>query len=187
MQLITAFDTAFGEFDRLVHEVRDDQWHAATPCADWSVRELVNHLVSEHLWAPHLLGGATLEDVGDRFDGDVLDGDPVLAWERAATASYPAFHREGALRGPVHVTGGEVPAPVYGWQMTADLAVHAWDLARGIEAEVIIPDELARTLHEQAEPEIPADGLPGLFGPPVEVPSSASPQDRLLALLGRRP
>jgi uncharacterized protein (TIGR03086 family) len=187
MELIDAFDTAYAEWDRLVHEVRTEQWHAATPCEDWSVRDLVNHLTGEHLWAPHLLAGATLERVGDRFEGDVLGEEPVAAWEDAGAESYEAFHRPGALTGEVHVTGGREKAEAYGWQMTTDLAVHGWDLARGIGASARIPDELAQDLLERAAPVIGEGGIPGIFAPPVDVPATATPQQQLLSLLGRRP
>lgn len=187
MELIEAFDTAYVEWDRLVHEVGTEQWHAATPCAEWSVRDLVNHLTGEHLWAPHLLAGATLGEVGDRFEGDVLGDEPVAAWEGAAAASYEAFHRPGALDGNVHVTGGQESAETYGWQMTTDLAVHGWDLATGIGATARIPDELAQDLLERARPVVGKGGVPGIFAPPVEVPATATPQEQLLSLLGRRP
>ncbi len=187
MELIDAFDTAFAEWDRLVHEIGTEQWHSATPCADWSVRDLVNHLTSEHLWAPQLLGGATLEEVGDRFDGDVVGDQPVAAWQQAAAASHAAFHRPGALTGYVHVTGGEAAADAYGWQMTTDLAVHGWDLARGIGGSAPLPDALAEELEKRAKPMIGKGGVPGIFEPPVDVAADAAPQDRLLALLGRHP
>ena len=187
MELIDAFDTAYAEWDRLVHRIGTEQWHAATPCADWSVRDLVNHLTGEHLWAPHLLRGATLEEVGDRFDGDVLGDQPVAAWEDAGPKSYGAFHQPGALEGEVYVTGGREAAGTYAWQMTTDLAVHGWDLAQGIGESSRMPDELAVDLLERARPVVGEHGVPGVFAPPVEVPATATPQEQLLSLLGRRP
>ena len=57
--------------------VGEDQWGAPTPCADWDVRELVNHVAGEDLWTAPLLEGSTIEEVGDRFDGDLLGDDPI--------------------------------------------------------------------------------------------------------------
>jgi len=187
MELIDAFDAAFREWDRLVHEVTEQQWTESTPCAEWNVRDLVNHLVGEHLWAPHLLTGATLAEVGDRFDGDVLGDAPVASWEEAGSGSRSAFHRKGALKGDVHVTGGSIPAADYGWQMTTDLAVHSWDLARGIGAASLMPDELADAVLARVAPQAESWQGAGIFDPPVPVPDDAVPQDRLVALLGRRP
>ncbi|SCK06965.1 TIGR03086 family metal-binding protein [Streptomyces sp. WMMB 322] len=187
MELIDAFDTAFKEWDRLVHEVGERQWEDPTPCSEWNVRELVNHLVGEHLWAPHLLNGETLAEVGDRFDGDVVGDAPVAMWEQAGSASRSAFHRKGALRGSVHVTGGKTPATEFGWQMTTDLAVHGWDLAQGIGVRSRMPDELADAVYEHVAPQAESWHESGIFDPPVPVPDDAVPQDRLVALLGRRP
>lgn len=187
MELIDAFDTAFDEWDRIVHEADARHWDAPTGCSDWNVRELLNHLIAEHLWAPHLLGGATVQEVGSRFDGDLTDDDPVAAWEQAGAASRPAFHRPGALDGQVNVTGGQIPAALYCWQMTTDLAVHSWDLARGTGSEWHIPDELGAALHERAEPQIDDWQGAGLFAPPQNPPPNAGPPERLLSLLGRTP
>jgi uncharacterized protein (TIGR03086 family) len=187
MEQLDAFDTALEEFDRRVHLVTGEQWGASTPCTDWTVRDLINHITSEHLWAPLLLCGATLDEVGDRFDGDVLGDDPVDVWERAAAESRLAFHRPGALEGTVHTSGGKTPAAEYAWQMTMDLTVHAWDLARGVDVDDAIDEDLVATVYEGAEPRVGGwQGL-GIFDPPVNVAESASTQDRLVALLGRRP
>lgn len=187
MELIDAFDAAFAEWDRLVHEVRDEQWENPTPCTDWNVRDLVNHLVGEHLWAPHLLNGETTAEVGDRYAGDVLGDAPVAAWERAGGASWSAFHRKGSLRGDVHVTGGKIPATDYAWQMTSDLTVHGWDLAQGIGRRSRMRDELADAVHAHVEPQAASWQQAGIFDPPVPVPDDVVPQDRLVALLGRHP
>src|SRR4029079_8295807 len=51
-------------------------WSRPTPCSEWSVRDLVRHLVYEELWAPPLLAGATIADIGDRFEGGIFRDDP---------------------------------------------------------------------------------------------------------------
>jgi uncharacterized protein (TIGR03086 family) len=187
MELLDAFDKALGEFDRRVHNVSHSQWTAPTPCTEWTVRDLVNHLTGEHLWAPWLLRGATLAEVGDRYDGDVLGDHPVRAWERAAAGSRPAFHRPGTLESDVHTSGGLTPAADYAWQMITDLTVHAWDLGRGIGDDQALDEELAMAVRGSVEPAVDGWQGFGVFAPPVPVPDSASAQDRLVALLGRRP
>jgi uncharacterized protein (TIGR03086 family) len=87
----TLIPAAAREFGARVHGVPPDGWTAPTPCTEWTVRDLVNHLVGEHLWAPHLLRGETVEQVGDRYEGDVLGKDPVAAWDAAAEASLAAW------------------------------------------------------------------------------------------------
>lgn len=180
------YATALAEFDRRVELIRPEQWHNPTPCTEWDVRALVNHLVTEQLWVPLLLAGATVADVGDRFDGDRLGDDPVAAWKSAAAAAREAFAAPGALHRPVELSYGPRPADGYCQEMTLDLAVHAWDLARGIGADDHLDEELVQHVLRFVQPQ--ADQLPGtgLFAAPVEVSDDADTQTSLLALLGRR-
>ncbi|MEV0701862.1 TIGR03086 family metal-binding protein [Saccharopolyspora sp. NPDC050389] len=185
MQLLDAHRRAMAEFDARVERIGAEQWDAPTPCTRWSVRDLLGHLVSEQLWAPWLLDGATLDEVGDRFDGDVLGADPVGTWREAAAAARRAWDEPGATSGEVNVTGGVIPAQDYGWQMTLDLAVHAWDLARGIGADDRLDPALVTAVHTVFAPQIPAWADMGIFAPPRPVAADADEQAKLLALLGR--
>ncbi|MQA15405.1 MAG: TIGR03086 family protein [Pseudonocardiaceae bacterium] len=179
--------TALDEFGSRLRSVRPDQWHDPTPCTDWDVRMLVDHLVTEQLWVPLLLDGATVEDVGDRFDGDQLGDDPVAAWSRASAAAHEAFAAPGALHRPVELSYGRRPAEGYCREMTMDLAVHSWDLARGIGADERLDEELVREVYAGIEPHADELAATGLFAAPVQVGPDAGVQDRLLAMLGRRP
>ena len=91
------FGRAVAEFDARVRQIGDHQWQAATPDEDWSVRDLVNHLVGEDLWAPPLLAGSTIAEVGDRFEGDVLGSEPKAAWTVASAAAVRAVQADGAM------------------------------------------------------------------------------------------
>lgn len=183
---LSGFTCAMDEFDRRVRAIGPDQWHNPTPCTEWDVRALVNHLVAEQLWAPLLLDGATTEDVGDRFDGDQLGDDPVAAWTSAAAASRAAFATPGALRRTVELSYGRRPTEGYCQEMTLDLMVHAWDLARGIQADERLDDQLVGDGLAFIEPQVEHLAGSGLFAPPVAVADDADAVTRLLALLGRR-
>lgn len=183
---LSEYGTALSEFDRRVHAVGADQWHNQTPCTEWDVRMLVDHLVTEQLWAPLLLDGATIDDVGDRFDGDQLGDDPVATWERTSAAGHQAFAAPGALHRMVELSYGRRPADGYCQEMTLDLAVHAWDLARGIGADEHLDDQLVSYLLDFVEPQAGQLAGTGLFAPSVDVGEHADTQTRLLALLGRR-
>ncbi|WP_116246944.1 TIGR03086 family metal-binding protein [Nocardiopsis sp. FIRDI 009] len=183
--LIELHATAMGEFDRRVRDVGPDDWGRPTPCAEWTVRDLVDHLVTEQLWVPHLLGGARVKDVGDRFEGDQLGDDPVAAWSAAAHAAREAWLAPYTLERTVHLSHGDVPGEVYLWEMTFDLAVHAWDLARALgvdeRLDPVLVSELRDWLGERGF------GPGPMFDAPVAVGSEAAPQDRLIALTGRKP
>ncbi|HET9443874.1 MAG TPA: TIGR03086 family metal-binding protein [Acidimicrobiales bacterium] len=174
------------EFAARVRAVADDQWHLPTPCADWDVRALVNHLVYENRWAVPLLEGRTLEEVGDRFEGDLLGDDPVAAWAEASAAALGAAGRPGALEGTVHLSYGDVPAGGYLTQLSADHVIHAWDLARAIGADERLDPELVDFALPGTEADAEMARGAGIFGPAVEIGADADPQTRLLAVTGRR-
>ena len=90
MDIPAMFRRAVAEFDARVRQIGDHQWQAATPDEDWAVRDLVNHLAGEDLWAPLLLAGSTIAEVGDRFEGDVLGAEPKAAWTLASAGAVRA-------------------------------------------------------------------------------------------------
>jgi uncharacterized protein (TIGR03086 family) len=184
--LLGQYVRALDEFDSRVQKVADDQWSLATPCTRWDVRTLVAHVVDEQRWAPYLLAGGSVDQAGDRFSGDPLGADAYEAWRRASGEALQAFSATRALERPVSVSAGETSARDYLWQMTVDLAVHAWDLARAIGSDERLNPELIRRICTEAEKNLDEMALSGLFDPPVNVPPHADLQARTLALFGRR-
>jgi uncharacterized protein (TIGR03086 family) len=178
---------ALAEFGRRVHAVRPDQWGCPTPCVDWEVRELVNHLVVEQLWVPPLLAGRTVGEVGGAFDGDQLGADPVAAWDAAAAAATGALAGDGALGRTVHLSYADRPGEEYARELLFDLVVHTWDLARAIEGDEKIDPDLVEAVYSRIEPEVGSLAASGLFDPPVPVPADADEQSRLIAATGRQP
>ncbi|MGY4970018.1 TIGR03086 family metal-binding protein [Streptomyces nigrescens] len=187
-EILRTHGEALALFGTRVHAVRDDQWDAPTPCTEWSVRDLVNHLTAEQLWVPRLVrDGAAITDVGSDFDGEVLGDDPAAVWDRAAVAAVAAFSERGALDRPVQLSYGSQRAEAYCTQMMADAVVHAWDLSRAIGAEERLPGHLATAALREVEPYAPGLAASGLFAPAMEPPADADDLTRLLCLLGRRP
>jgi uncharacterized protein (TIGR03086 family) len=187
MDLLDAHGHAVDVFDRAMHKVGIGDWDSPTPCSEWTVRDLVRHLVNEQLWVPDLLAGKTVAEVGDKFDGDVLEDDPMHAWTESSQAARGAWLHPGALVTVVHLSFGDADGAEYCWQMTTDLAVHGWDLATALGLEAGIGDELATAVLEYVEPQIEQWQDMPWFAAPVPVPDGADPQSRLVALLGRQP
>ena len=188
---------AVDEFDRRVRAIRDDQWHLPTPCTDWDVRALVNHVVGEDLWAPELFAGRTVAEVGDRFDGDVLGADPQAAWAAARDGGLAAVGAAGAMDSRVHVSWGEIAGEDYGQQLFADHLVHAWDLARAVGADERLDPELVEACYAAFKPREETLKASGAFGERIEPPADADgraggrlagaggPRDRRPAQAGR--
>jgi uncharacterized protein (TIGR03086 family) len=183
---VVGYGRALDMFGALVRAVRPGDWSAPTPCEDWDVRRLVNHVTVEQLWAPLLLRGATIAEVGDRFVGDQLDDSPLGAWERAREPARAAFTATGAWDRPVMLSSGPASSAEYGFEMTTDLFIHSWDLAKAIGVEPPSDPDLAHvTLHRLA-PQAERWRAVEVFGPAEPVNDDADDMTRLLALAGRR-
>lgn len=183
----TLMANALNGFGGRLGKVDPASWDASTPCADWDVHTLVNHVVGELLWLPPLLEGKTIAEVGGRFDGDVLAEDPVATWRSAAEAAQAAAEQPGAQERTVHLSFGDFSGSDYLGQIVSDVIIHSWDLARAAGLD----DRMDATLLEFATnfltPQIEAWRSAGAFGPAVDVGADADPQDRLLAQTGRAP
>ena len=185
MPITDDFERSIRQFGEKVHAVGDDQWTNETPCSDWDVRALVNHLVNEASWVRPLLDGATIADVGDRFDGDLLGDDPVDAFDRAAADAIQSASGEGAITRIVHISSGPTPAGEYLAQVFTDFVIHGWDLARGIGADDTIEPAYAKAILEEMQPLEGEMKTWGVYGPKVDVPDDADTQTKLLAVFGR--
>jgi uncharacterized protein (TIGR03086 family) len=181
-----AMPRAAEHMTRLVHQISEHRWDAPTPCSEWDVRALLNHLVWEHRWALPLMEGKTVADVGDSLDGDMLGNDPKGAWDDAIAASLAKFGEPGAMERTVHLSFADVPGEEYAFQMTVDLVVHGWDLARGIGADERIADDLVTLVYERSKPSAAAIRGSGVFGSEQDVPFDADEQTRMLAFFGRK-
>lgn len=161
----------------LCGRISDDQWDDPTPCAEWTVRQLVDHTLGWQSEGGRLLGA----DIATDADWHQIYGgfDGVL--------SDPA-----GLGGTVDEFAG-IPRPELAGFLIGDLLIHSWDLARSIGAdETLPPDAVAATtvgLHH-----VPPALLRGtnplgqkMMAEAVDVPADASAQDKMLAFTGRRP
>lgn len=180
-----AFEQSVRDFGEKVHVVEDGQWSNQTPCSDWDVRALVNHLVNEALWVKPLLEGRTIGEVGDSLDGDLLGDDPPAAFDRAAAEATGAANQPGARERIVHISSGDVAAGEYLGQLFSDFVIHGWDLARAIGADDTLDADHAAALYELMKPMEAEMKSWGVYGSAIEVDDDADIQTKLLAVFGR--
>jgi len=175
-------------FAALLDACDGTSWAGPTPCPDWDVRALVNHIVYEDLWTVPLMEGATLDEVGDRFEGDLLGDDPVAA-ARSACETATMAAASGVVAGrTVHLSFGDTPAEEYAYQLAADHVIHGWDLAAAIGADrTIDPDLVAVLTPWFAEREALFRAAGAIGERPSDPLSTDDPQARLLIAFGRDP
>jgi uncharacterized protein (TIGR03086 family) len=180
----TSPDQLVQQFEQLIAGVRDEQWGAPTPCTDWNVRNLVNHVArGNRLFATALRG----EPPPPAEPADVLGDDPVAAYRAASAEMLDALRQPGAMQGTVTVPFGTVPAGVAVHLRNTELLVHGWDLARATGQAVEFPNDVVEQemqFSRGALSQIPPGRTP--FGPSRPVPQDAPAIDRLAALLGRQ-
>ncbi|MEV5839622.1 TIGR03086 family metal-binding protein [Nocardia sp. NPDC052112] len=183
MTMINRIDRAIDMTGRIVKGIAAEHMSAPTPCREWDLRELLNHLVGGmNIFAAQLQG---LTPVRDHHD-DWLGTDPQGAYAEAAELDRAAWHRPDALERPVRLGFGEVPGPMAAVIHLTELVVHGVDLAVAIGQEGLVDDRLcAEMLTIMHEMGLESFRVPGMFGPEVEVPADAPAHRRMLAYVGR--
>jgi uncharacterized protein (TIGR03086 family) len=169
----------------LIAGVQSDQWELATPCEEYDVGTMVNHVVG---WIQVFDAGFH----GRAFEGDASAyrrGPDPAADFRAAAASLVAGWDEHGLDRPVRVTSGEMPGQMVFSMTVMEYLAHGWDLAVATGQPIPYTDQEASETLARAEatlpPEYRGEGMP--FGPVVPTDPDAPAVARLVAFLGRDP
>lgn len=193
--LVARFVTASDGFARRLARVADDQWSAPTPCTDWTVRALVNHVAQGNLNYVRLLEGASAADFLRLRDADALGADPVGAFVAAARSCAQAYAAPGALDRVVDHPSGRLTGRQALAVRTTDTVIHTWDLARaigvddGLDPDLVawIDANLDEIYAGMAETPVSDQTTHRFFAPATgTLAADASTQDRLLDLFGRR-
>jgi len=177
---------------KIVNQSRRHQLDLPTPCAQWSLGELLAHMTGQNYGFAAAADGET-EDRGI-FDDRPVDADPHGIFARSADRVSAAFDADGVLDRrfwlPEIRDGMTFPAPQAIGFHFLDYVVHGWDVARSIG----VPAEFDPELIEQAfaiAKQVPAgasrERAGAQFKAVVEVPDSAAALDKLVAILGRSP
>ncbi|GAA0257709.1 TIGR03086 family metal-binding protein [Cryptosporangium japonicum] len=165
----------------VVRTIRDEQLGAPTPCREFDVLALLNHLLQ---WAPALIGAARKVETAPV--------EPPADWRRELDARFDelvaGWSTPEAWEGTTRMGGPtDFPAPMIGGMVLTELVVHGWDLARATGQSPTWPDEVLRPLVSEAQGMAEQGRQLGIFGPEVPVPADAPPLMRILGLSGRDP
>jgi uncharacterized protein (TIGR03086 family) len=195
-ELMERFVLASTEFERKLRAVQSEQWAWPTPCTEWNVRQLVNHMTRGNLGYVRLVRGGTSTEFLRLRDADALGAEPVGAYIRSVQECAKAFAAPGALERVLDYPLGRVTGRQALAVRTTDTTIHTWDLARAVGVDEQLDVRLVAWIDDRLE-EIYA----GLAETPADVETThrffaapngaltrdASRQDRLLHRMGRRP
>ncbi len=166
----------------LVQGIDDSQFDRGTPCAQFTVRDLLNHLF-------HVIVGFQVLAEKEKFDfgaqPDYLTGDWRARFAAETETLIKAWAEPSALEGVSPGMG--LPQETVGAMALLDLTVHVWDLARATGREYEAPPTVTAALHSFAERMAPMARQWKVFADEVPVEPTASPFERLLGLSGRDP
>jgi uncharacterized protein (TIGR03086 family) len=177
----------------VVDQIRDDQWDQSVPVEmtprrpGSTLRTVVNYHAYDDAWVPDVLAGKTKEEVGDKYDGDLLGDHPKLNFASIVETAVLAVRGFADPDRTVHLSYGDFPAREYLKHITSFRGLRTYDLAKFIGADTTLPADLVQGLWDEIAPEAEQWRQMGVYGPAVAVPADAPLQDRLLGLTGRQP
>ena len=184
--------TAIGRVRDVMGGVVQSQLGDATPCSEWDVCALMNHM----------LGGIETTAgsmAGSPPDLRPMEADSSLVGQRDLATLVEAYQNEterllrlagepGALDQIVPSPFGEMPAARFVVGTILDQTIHCWDLAKATGQETTLPAELVAYAMPVLTGGFAEGGRAmGVIGAEVQVPESANEQDRLIAFMGRQP
>lgn len=177
---------ATDHFGAVLGRVEPDQYELATPCTEWSVVQLVDHVVVGARWAGMILRGADGRAALAQILSTPLSDDRRVDWLAAGAEQLAAFADPGALERTVAHPIGPTPARAFLHLRVGDLVVHAWDLAHAVGGDERLPSDLVAAALLGFEARAGELAATGVFGAgPAAGERSTDPQQRLLQITGR--
>jgi uncharacterized protein (TIGR03086 family) len=178
MDVIDALEQTFTHAEGVIAGVGPEQYDDKTPCTEWTVRDLLEHIVS----VVAALGAAAAGEAPAPFE---LADDPARQFETAATASIRAWRQPGVLDRVVEAGPGPMPGRVLASINLLDTATHTWDLAAATGQPRELPRPVAEAAMEASRAIVTDELRSGRFAPAQAVPAGATATEELVAFLGR--
>ena len=168
--------------------VGSDKLDASTPCSEWSVQALINHNIRVALFFHSMMSSGELEPKSMFDVGGPLPSEGALAAFEASTSKVlEAIKVTGALEKVIDTPFGQMPVGSFLMFPFLDIVLHKWDFAKATGQNTSMDSSLAEASYNVLAPVIEDVRKGGAFEPGVQVPITASIQNKLLGLAGRQP
>lgn len=183
MSDIDVLDSVMAKESALVSNVRPDQLDGSTPCPDYDVRTLLDHVVG---WVRTFAAGANGRSASE--DPTSYTTEDHAGEFKAAADDLVAGWRSGGVDRTVSFAGNEMPGPVVLGMTLMEYVTHGCDLAIATGQAVPFSDEELSATLAHAQRNLADDAMRGTyFGPRVPVADDAPVLDRFLGFMGRQP
>jgi uncharacterized protein (TIGR03086 family) len=187
MDVVATFERVLDRTNEVVDGVRPDQLGNPTPCTEWDVRAVINHITGGALMFTECVEQGSLPDarLGELMGGDNLGDDFKASYRAASDRARATFAAPGTLDKIVKLPFGEMPAGAALNLAIMDVMTHAVDIAKATGQT--IDDEEILGIALQVGHQLITDELrqPGIFDAEQAAGSDASAADKLLAFTGR--
>lgn len=175
MDIVDTLDRTFQHTNGVIKGVHPDQHTGPTPCREWTVYDLLEHMIG------------VVAGFGAPGEPFTLGADPAGQFEAAAASALRAWRAPAALERIVEIPAGPMPGHVLAGINLLDTATHAWDLATATDQPAELPTDVAEAALAASREIISPALREGRFAPEVPAPDGASATARLVAFLGRTP
>lgn len=180
MEPVELFERAAARASAVMAVVPPARLGSPTPCTEWTVQQLIDHIVGG---ADYLSAALAAAAPATRAGCSVEDYRAALAHVGAGLREPGALDRTCASPLGFDWTVGQATAGTF-----MDTLIHTWDLATATGQDTTLDPALVDACIAMFLPDMPERGRAGgLVGPAIDVAADASAQDRLLAAMGRRP
>lgn len=181
----TLFSTSMMLVDKLVGHVNSENLHKPTPCSEWDVEKLTNHMLNELAWVAPLVEGKTIAEIGDLYDGDLIKGNAAESWMKYCKEASSAIATADPA-GTAHLSYADKPNQEYVDEVASDLIIHGWDLAQALGQPFNIDDKTADLVEKSVKDLLPMARQGGYIGETVAIDGNSNKMEKLLASYGRK-
>ena len=164
---------------QIIANVKSDQMSASTPCGEWDVKALIDHIIQGTMVFAGTLAGEE--------PGTAGGGSPAEVYRSSAEKVLEEAMKPGEMEKKYETPFGEMSGGEFMFGAFMDNLVHGWDLAKATGQNTDLNEGHAQAVFEAFAPMMDGMRQGGAFGPEVSVPEDAGVQHRMLGMMGRQP